>query len=117
MWTEELTHLQGQAGRNPSGAEEKSPEANDLAKFDPTRKNGTSLATLTHGKHQCIGIDPSTAFVEGLIKLVAKLKNLRPAPGEMGVVKTITVGSEKAYLNDSWSYLGPYASSKSSSLP
>jgi hypothetical protein len=30
----------------------------------------------------------------------------------MGQVKTIMVGSEKAYLNDSWSYLGPYASSE-----
>jgi hypothetical protein len=71
------------------------------------------VAALTHGKHQCVGVDPAVAFVDGLVKLVAKLKNLRPAPGEMGLVKTIKVGSEKAYLNDSWSYLGPNASSKS----
>jgi len=51
------------------------------------------------------------AFLNGLVKLVAGLKNLRPAPGEMGLVKTIHVGSEKAYLNDSWSYLGFDASS------
>lgn len=31
----------------------------------------------------------------------------------MGTVKTIRVGTEKAYLNDSWSYLGFDASSKS----
>lgn len=30
----------------------------------------------------------------------------------MGQVKTIRVGTEKAYLNDSWSYLGFDASSK-----
>jgi hypothetical protein len=78
-----------------------------------THKTSSSLAALTHGKHQCVGIDPSAAFVEGLVKLVAKLKNLRPATGEMGLVKTIMVDSEKVYLNDSWSYLGPYASSKS----
>jgi cytochrome P450 len=108
----DVVHLMlGKAGRNPSGPDDpKSAEAIDLAKFDPTRKTSTALTTLTHGKHHCVGIDPSVAFVEGLIKLVAKLKNLRPAPGEMGQVKTIMVGSEKAYLNDSWSYLGPYAS-------
>lgn len=48
----------------------------------------------------------------GLVKLVADLKQLRPAPGQMGQVKTIRVGSEKAYLNDSWSYLAFDANSK-----
>ena len=52
------------------------------------------------------------AFVTGLVRLVADLKELRPAPGQMGQVKTIRVGTEKAYLNDSWSYLGFDASSK-----
>jgi linoleate 10R-lipoxygenase len=46
------------------------------------------------------------------VKLAADLKQLRPAPGQMGQVKTIRVGTEKAYLNDSWSYLGFDASSK-----
>lgn len=54
-----------------------------------------------------------TTFIVGLVKLVAGLKQLRPAPGQMGVVKTIKVGSEKAYLNDSWSYLSFDASSTS----
>jgi hypothetical protein len=48
--------------------------------------------------------------------LVADLRNLRPAPGQMGLVKTIQVGTEKAYLNDSWSWLGFDASSKFLSL-
>lgn len=52
-----------------------------------------------------------------MVKLAAGLKQLRPAPGQMGQVKTIRVGSEKAYLNDSWSYLGLDASSKSTSSP
>jgi len=56
-------------------------------------------------------------FITGMVKLAAGLKQLRPAPGQMGQVKTIRVGSEKAYLNDSWSYLGLDASSKSTSSP
>lgn len=55
----------------------------------------------------------SLAFVTGLVKLAADLKQLRPAVGQMGQVKTISVGSTKAYLNDSWSYLGSDVSSKS----
>lgn len=34
----------------------------------------------------------------------------------MGIVKSIQVGDEKIYLNDSWSYFALYASSKSSCL-
>ncbi|KAK3322736.1 heme peroxidase [Apodospora peruviana] len=76
-------------------------------KFDPYRKTEAGIVTpFSYGKHQCFGRDPAVAFLIGLVKLVASLKNLRPAPGEMGKVKTIQVGSEKAYLNDSWSYLG-----------
>lgn len=51
-------------------------------------------------------------FVSGLVTLAAGLKQLRPAPGQMGQVKTIRVGTDKAYLNASWSYLGFDASSK-----
>ena len=69
------------------------------------------MGAFSFGKHACFGRDPAVAFLVGLVKLVAGLKNLRPAPGEMGLVKTIRVGSEKAYLNDSWSYLGFDASS------
>lgn len=55
-------------------------------------------------------------FISGLVTLAAGLKQLRPAPGQMGQVKTIRVGTEKAYLNESWSYLGFDASSKFSLL-
>jgi hypothetical protein len=43
--------------------------------------------------------------VVSLVKLCAGLKNLRPAPGDMGVLKQITLGTERCYLNDSWSHL------------
>ncbi|KAK5988421.1 Psi-producing oxygenase A [Cladobotryum mycophilum] len=90
--------LLGEAGRNPA-------EVPDATKFDPNRKT-ESVTAFSYGQHECLARDVALAFVSGLIKLVADLKQLRPAPGQMGLVKTIRVGSEKAYLNDSWSYLG-----------
>jgi linoleate 10R-lipoxygenase len=66
---------------------------------------------FSYGQHECVAKDIALTFITGLIKLVADLRQLRPAPGQMGVVKTIRVGSEKAYLNDTWSYLGFDASS------
>ncbi|CCF39565.1 linoleate diol synthase [Colletotrichum higginsianum] len=90
--------LLGEAGRNPK-------EVADAAKFDPQRKVD-AVTAFSYGQHECVAKDIATAFIVGLVKLVADLKQLRPAPGQMGLVKTIRVGSEKAYLNDSWSYLG-----------
>lgn len=99
---------QGEAGRNPK-------EVPDAGKFNPQRKK-EDVSAFSYGQHECIAKDVALAFVTGLIKLVADLKELRPAPGQMGTVKTIQVGTEKAYLNDSWSYLGFDASSKFSVL-
>ncbi|WQF78857.1 Putative cytochrome P450, hem peroxidase superfamily, hem peroxidase, animal-type [Colletotrichum destructivum] len=90
--------LLGEAGRNPK-------EVADAAKFDPQRKVD-AVTAFSYGQHECVAKDIATTFIVGLVKLVADLKQLRPAPGQMGLVKTIRVGSEKAYLNDSWSYLG-----------
>lgn len=70
------------------------------------------MSSFSYGQHECFAKDLVTTFIVGLVRLVAGLKGLRPAPGQMGVVKTIQVGSEKAYLNDSWSYLSFDASSK-----
>lgn len=58
-----------------------------------------------YGPHECIGREITLAFVVSLIKICAGLKHLRPAPGDMGVLKQITIGTERCYLNDSWSYL------------
>lgn len=69
------------------------------------------MTAFSYGQHECVAKDLALAFMTGLVKLAADLKGLRPAPGQMGLVKTIRVGSEKAYLNDSWSYLGFDASS------
>ncbi|KAI6090870.1 heme peroxidase [Hypoxylon rubiginosum] len=89
--------LLAEAARN----EKEVPNAKE---FDPNRKLD-AVSSFSYGQHECLGQEVARAFLTGLVKLVADLKQLRPAPGEMGTVKTIQVGSEKAYLNDSWSYL------------
>ncbi|KAK0625776.1 linoleate diol synthase [Immersiella caudata] len=89
--------LLGEAGRDAS-------EVDNPNVFNPRRKS-EGMTAFGHGKHQCLGKELAPVFISSLVKLTAGLKNLRPAPGEMGKVKTIQVGSEKAYLNDSWSYL------------
>ncbi len=99
-----LTESQAEAGRN--GA-----EVEDAAAFNPKRKIG-EVSSFSFGQHECLGKDLALAFVVGLVRLAADLKQLRPAPGQMGQVRTIRVGTEKAYLNDSWSYLAFDANSK-----
>lgn len=103
-----LTAAKAEAARN----EKEVPNAKE---FDPNRKLD-AVSSFSYGQHECLGQEVARAFLTGLVKLVADLKQLRPAPGEMGTVKTIQVGSEKAYLNDSWSYLAFDASSESISI-
>ncbi|KAG9253116.1 linoleate diol synthase, partial [Emericellopsis atlantica] len=89
--------LLGEAGRDPR-------EVSDHAKFNPKR-GSDGIRAYGYGQHGCLGKEVSDAFVTGLVQLVADLKQLRPAPGQMGRVKTINLPTGKAYLNDSWSYL------------
>ncbi|KAK4442291.1 heme peroxidase [Podospora aff. communis PSN243] len=91
--------LLGEAGRSDATT----PNA---AAFDPHRRPEGITTAFGHGRHKCLGQELAPTFITSLVKLVAGLKNLRPAPGEMGKVKAIQVGSEKMYLNDSWSWLG-----------
>ncbi|KAJ6137471.1 Cytochrome P450 [Penicillium samsonianum] len=71
--------------------------------FDPQRKQ-PGISAYSYGHHECCGRAIALAFITGLVKISAGPKNLRSAPGQMGVVKSIKVGQEKIYLNDSWSY-------------
>ncbi|KAI0205662.1 heme peroxidase [Astrocystis sublimbata] len=87
----------GEAGRNKE-------EFEDAATFNANRKV-SDVSAFSYGQHECLAKDLALAFIVGLVKLAADLKVLRPAPGQMGQVRTIRVGTEKAYLNDSWSYL------------
>ncbi|KAK4460577.1 Psi-producing oxygenase A [Cladorrhinum samala] len=92
----------GDAGRDGS----KVPEAD---KFNVNRKNDYVTASTTTGNK-----DVAVVFVTELIKFVAGLKNLRPAPGEMGNIKSIRLGSDSReyFLNDTWSHLSFDPSSK-----
>jgi cytochrome P450 len=72
--------------------------------FKPGRPAAAHMS-FGYGPHECLGREIAYSFVVGLIKLVAGLRNLRPAPGEMGVLKQIQVGSERCYLSDNWSFL------------
>ncbi|KAI0555851.1 heme peroxidase [Xylaria curta] len=87
----------GEAGRNKA-------EIEDAAAFNPKRKIN-DVSAFSYGQHECLAKNLAPTFIVGLVKLAADLKQLRPAPGQMGQVRTIRVGTEKAYLNDSWSYL------------
>lgn len=97
-------HPQGTAARNAA-------EVPNADKFDHKRAP-INIGPFSHGQHGCLGKQIALTFVTGMIKLVADLKDLRPAPGQMGQVKSIKVGSDTAYLNDSWSYLSFDPSSK-----
>ncbi|KAI0110077.1 heme peroxidase [Daldinia grandis] len=90
--------LLGEAGRNPS-------DVPNPTKFDPKRESGP-VSSYSYGQHECLLKHLIPVFLGGLVKLAADLKQLRPAPGQMGQVKTIQVGTDRVYLNDSWSYLG-----------
>jgi len=58
-----------------------------------------------HGPHECFGKEIAITYCVGLLEVMAKLKNLRAAPGAMGELKSIQVGNEKCYLDDTWSWL------------
>ena len=85
------------------------PTAVDGAKeFRPSRTQ--TLTPFSTGMHSCGGREVALAFITGMVKIAAGLKELRPAPGTMGMVKSIVVGTERCYLNESWSYLAFEAS-------
>lgn len=58
-----------------------------------------------YGPHECLGREIALTYVVGMIKTCAGLKNLRRAPGAMGLCKSIEVDRQRVYLNDNWSYL------------
>ncbi|KAK4169880.1 heme peroxidase [Cladorrhinum sp. PSN259] len=85
----------GDAGRDAS-------HVSEPAKFDVNRKTDYLTASTTTGNKEL-----AVVFVTELVKLAAGLKNLRPAPGEMGQLKSIRLGSDdrEYFLNDTWSHL------------
>ncbi|KAK4223785.1 heme peroxidase [Podospora fimiseda] len=85
----------GDAGRDAS-------QVPEPTKFNANRKQDYLTASTTTGNKEL-----AVVFVTELIKLVAGLKNLRPAPGEMGKLKSVRLGpdSREYFLNDTWSHL------------
>ncbi|KUJ23290.1 uncharacterized protein LY89DRAFT_777069 [Mollisia scopiformis] len=72
--------------------------------FKPGRPK-EAYAQFGWGAHECLGREIAIMFCVELIKLVAGLKNLRPAPGDMGEFKSIVVGQQKNCLSEDWSKL------------
>jgi hypothetical protein len=52
------------------------------------------------GPHQCLGREVGIMYLVEMIKLAATPKQLRPAPGEMGVLKAIIVNNQLHYLSE-----------------
>lgn len=107
-----LTHgnAQGEAARDPS-------HVPDPQEFRPNRRRQSTesspMEPFSDGIHHCFGREIALTFVCGIVKLVAGLKDLRPAPGLSGQIKAIQLGTEKCFLNDTWSYLTFDPTSKS----
>jgi cytochrome P450 len=79
--------------------------------FKPGRPKEAYLA-FGEGAHECLGREIVIVFGVEMLKLAAGLKNLRPAPGEMGELKTVMIGQQRMYLNEDWSQLTSDATSK-----
>lgn len=89
-----LTTAKANAARDPADV----PNANS---FDAKRQQ-PEVTGYSYGQHECFGKHLALTFVAGLVMLSALLKNLRPAPGMAGRVKSMNIGRQRTYLNDSW---------------
>lgn len=66
-----------------------------------------------YGPNECLGREIALTTVIILPKVVAGLKNLRPATGTMGLLKSLNIGNERSYLSSDWSELTFDPTSKS----
>ncbi|KAG8625209.1 hypothetical protein KVT40_006960 [Elsinoe batatas] len=61
------------------------------------------------GAHECLGRDMSRVAMTAMLKTVARLENLRPAPGEQGVLKKVDKGDGfYAYMTEDWGKFMPF---------
>jgi hypothetical protein len=74
-----------------------------------------SYIHLGYGPHQCLGLPMAKVSLTCMLKEVAKLKNLRPALGDQGMVhkvaKKISPGDKypyNAYLTENWDMYFPF---------
>ena len=69
--------------------------------------------TFGDGPHECLGKDLNIVFTTAIIKILARLKGLRRAPGPEGQLKSIDrAGGFKLYMDPDWSKFGPYPTSE-----
>lgn len=61
------------------------------------------------GPHQCLGMDASKVALTAMLRTVARLKNLRPAPGPQGVLKKVPRDDGFfAYMTEDWGKYFPF---------
>lgn len=65
-----------------------------------------------HSAHECFCREIGVSFTTAILKRVVTLPNVRPAPGEMGVLKRIFRNHAPYYLSEDWSTISADASSK-----
>jgi len=72
-------------------------------------RNLDSYLTFGDGPHECLGKDLNIAHSTAMLKVLARLKNLRRTPGAEGKLKYIPKpGGIKLYMNPEWSDFTPY---------
>jgi cytochrome P450 len=72
-----------------------------------------SYVTHGEGQHQCLGKEINIIQNTYMIKILAKLRNLRRTPGDEGKLKYVEkAGGVKTYMNADWSKFGPYPTSE-----
>ncbi|KAF2716107.1 putative fatty acid oxygenase [Polychaeton citri CBS 116435] len=61
------------------------------------------------GQHRCLGESVSKVALTAMLKTVARLKNLRPAPGPQGQIKKVDRGEGfYAYMTEDWGKMFPF---------
>ena len=65
-----------------------------------------------HGPHECFAREIGISYTTAILKRVVTLPNIRPAPGDMGVLKRIFRNHAPYYLSEDWSTISADASSK-----
>ncbi|KAH8646471.1 fatty acid oxygenase [Tricladium varicosporioides] len=71
-----------------------------------------SYIVFGHGSHSCVGREIVVTAMAAQLRVFGKLKNLRRAPGQAGMLKMKYAGGAfKVYMNEDWSDWTPYPAS------
>lgn len=64
----------------------------DAVSIDPAERKLDAYIHYGSGPHACLGGDASKVALTAMLRTIAKLPNLRPAPGPQGVLKKVPKG-------------------------